>query len=250
MAAAVATALFGTAHASYYGSLGVSIRDVGLGPTEVLAQAAVGIVTAGVLYVISTASAAWLYVRGRGGGAEWEAAWTVGSLSVLYATAVGIVVAVVLALSNASWVVVAVAGLPLVALVGVPLLLGYDDRRKPPTIDRSLLRRRLGLVMGGAFAIVLVFLAAVTAVQDAGLVKKGVEPEGIIHALAGGPTPCVHVTWIGPTLPPNVPALAMHLGEAGGRVVLYVAGQGPVRLPASDIVITAAAKTACRSRQP
>jgi hypothetical protein len=243
LVAAVATAMFGTAHAMFYGSLDVGIHDVGLGPVEVLSQAAIGIVAVCMLVAFLAGLSALLYRGSRGSECRLIEAVFAGVFSVLVVLVGSVGLAIVIVWSPP--VAPFGAGVLAVVLVLLPLWLGRLSKQEPMHEGDW---RRVAAFVGAVFAIALVYLAGVTAAQDAGLVRRGIPPEGFAHSLAGGPAPCVTVTWIGLTLPSNVPARAIHLGEAGGRVVLYVPGQGPVRLPASTVVISPAGEFACRRR--
>lgn len=245
LVAAVAAALFGTAHAMFYGSLDVGAHDVGRGPVEVLSQAATGILTALAIFVILAGLCALLYRWSRGPECQWSEAVFAGGYSVLTVVLGSFGLAIVIVRLESS-LAVAVGAIALTAgLIGLPLALG---RLQPDTAPaESGTRTRVAAFVGFAFVIALVYLAGVTAVQDAGLVRRGVPPKGVLHSLAGGPAPCVTVTWLGVTLPANIPERAMHLGEANGRVVLYSPkDKGPVRVPASEVMTSPAGELDCK----
>lgn len=141
-------------------------------------------------------------------------------------------------LSQAVLGVLAVAGVFLVMAASAALVFW----RARDTALLSNLRARLPMrpTVGWASAIFIVLLVGFTvAAVVAGVahVRAGEPVEGLAYPLAGGPVRCVDVVWTGTPKPDGVPGRAMHLGEAGGRVVLYVPGRGPVRLPAGDVIV-------------
>lgn len=250
LVAGLATALFAITSAVFYGSLDVGIRDVGLGPAELLAQAAIGIVTVVALVVFLIGAFALIYRWSRGfrqdNAGPWDLAIGMGAVGALaLSTAiVGFVIAAEMLSSPA-------ALLPWGVLIGVALVVGlvFREGRKDAGGEVEMTTRHAVAVLATTILLIaLVGLSAVTAVQDASYVRRGVPPGSVFHPLAGGPAPCVNVTWLGDTRPITVPERAMHLGEAGGRVVLYVPGRGPVRLPASEVIVSPAGGNACRLR--
>ena len=111
---------------------------------------------------------------------------------------------------------------------------------------RPVASRRLPAVGVVFFAAGLLTLVGGSAYTEARAVANGVPPSGLFVISAHANVACVRVTWLGERRPPALPASAVYLGHANDRVVLYVPGRGPVRLPASEVAVAAAPVESCR----
>ncbi len=69
---------------------------------------------------------------------------------------------------------------------------------------------------------------------------------GLPARLRTGAMTCVRLEWLAERKP-GIPEHAVHLGEAGGISVFYVAGHGPMRLPSGQVATLPAAVERCRA---
>jgi hypothetical protein len=111
---------------------------------------------------------------------------------------------------------------------------------------RPLPGRRLPAAGAILFAAGLLTLVGGSAYTETRAVAHGVPPSGLFVISAHSNVSCARVTWLGERPPPVLPASVIYLGHANDRVVLYLPGQGPVRLPAGDVAVAAAPVESCR----
>lgn len=244
LAAAVAGAVFGTAHWAFYEQLDVRPSDVGLGPAEILAQAAVGLVLTVLIFAFLAAAMAFFYWAAwssansepdvRLGWEDLVAAGVVGVAVLVTTVGGGVAIALVI---EGPVALILPAGMALI--VGLFVVEGWRDGRRGAA--REATRRGIAVVGGAGFALLAVPMAALVAIDDAHNVRRGVATMSVLHPLAGGPVTCVE-----PKPSPATTRYLLHLGTGDTHEVLYQPGRGPVRVPAGDVVLLPAEPSKCR----
>ena len=111
--------------------------------------------------------------------------------------------------------------------------------------------RMMGLRAPVASLLVVAFWMVVALYSDtlhyAGRVAEHGEASlGLPARLRTGAMTCVRLEWLAERKP-GIPEHALHLGEAGGMSVFYVAGQGPMRLPSGQVATLPAGAERCRA---
>lgn len=249
LAATVAAAVFGTAHWAFYEQLDVRPSDVGFGPTEILSQAAIGLVLTLLIFAVLTVMLALIYWLGWSTSASWHRDKTRSTpLNGEVALGMGLVGAAAFAagLVVATFITLAVGAIGLVFVLagvfGAAALVyveGWRDRRASTAPSPS--RPGMALLAVAGFAVLVVPMAAAVAIDDARAVRRGIVPESLLHPLVGGPVTCVE-----PKPSQGTATYYLHLGTGDTHEVLYWPGHGPVRVPAGDVVLLPAGASRCR----